>query len=245
MTRFVYDRNGRMIGVDETGQVDGDEPASVQFSSALSAVGIPWAREGTPPWHMWGNTQLQEATQNGGSLVASPPNVQQLVRVSYRRPETWHWFFQSRLITMPTPGIPAAFANVDVHFDLTIGIGRAMSIIPDFEVHSWHIENPQVPPTTPGQPGNILRTTQAVGNRLYNLGSGGVLVTDVSPISQFVAQDIQIQARLILTTSGSGFSASCEVSGLLAPKTHVRPDWYQDKRFPIESQFPGAETGGK
>lgn len=246
----IYDNRGKLVGhrydFDSSGQVDGDDSGSVRFQSQLGAVGTPWAREGTPPWHMWGNTQTQEAVQSGGSLVASAPSISQLVRVSYRRPESWHWLLQTRLITAPTPPIPAAFVNVDVHFDLTIGIGRAMTIIPDFDVHSWHIENPQVPPLDANQAGNVLRTTTAIGNRLYNLGSGGVLVTDPSVISQFVAQDIQLQARLVLTTSSGGtLSASVEVSGLLAPMTHIRPDWYQDdRRNSPEAVFPGNETGG-
>ena len=227
---------------DDDGQVDGDvQPLPSPFATRMRAQ--PWLRPGLPPWHMWGNSQVLTTRQTAGGGVASTPDTQQLVRVAYKRPETWHWAFQSRLIAMPTPGLPGTFATLEVHFDLIMGIGRSSATFPDFEVHTWSFQNPAVPPTAAGAPGNILRSTTARGLRGYAVNSAGTITETESLISEIVGDDIQVQARLILTTSGNGFTGSAEVSAFFAPKNHVRPDWFRDG--PEELQYGGSEVEGR
>jgi hypothetical protein len=227
---------------DNMGQVDGDAGGRSPFATSMS--GRPWITQtGMVPWHMWGNSQTLTTLQTGGGGVASAPDTQQLVRVSYKRPDTWNWCFQSRLLAMPTPGLPGTDALLEVHFDLTIGIGRSSASFPDFEIHRWYFQNPSVPPLVLGAPGNILRSTTARGLRTYEQNSAGVITQAETLIDEIVAQDIQLQARLILTTSGNGFTGSAEVSAFFAPVHHIRPDWFRDG--PHEMQYSGDEVEGR
>lgn len=189
-------------------------------------------RSGIPPWHMWGNTQTLEVRQSGGSGVGAEV-AGQLARISYARPESWHWIFMSELLSAPDASIPASAATVDVYYDLTIGIGRSMIQIPAFEHHQWQWANG----THPAAPiGERLYTTTVPGNRLSNY-SLNPAVSDPTIISEFVAQDVQLNCRLVLTTTGNGFTARASVSAQFSPKTHIRPEWH-------EKRFPGAENGG-
>jgi hypothetical protein len=217
---------------DDDGQVDGD------FVSRLPMAGQSWLRGSLPPWHLWGNTQTIISPPSGAFNVVNSSNPNEMVRICYKRPETWHWVFQTRLVDMPTPPIPTSNFNISARYDVTIGIGRSVIIMRDFEVHTWGIRNPALPPI-----GDYMRSTTAVSKRSYIDDDSAAPVLQVTEISQLVAQDIQVQCRVEVSGSGVGATGTLEVSAMFAPKTHVRPDWLADG--PPELQFAGEETAGR
>lgn len=187
-------------------------------------------RSGVPPWHMWGNTQTLRATQTAGSGLASPPSPGQMVRIGYKRPESWHWVLSATILEAPEAALAGSDVQIDVLWNLTIGIGRAAMVLPRWEAFRWFWNNPNPAPIGPAF---RLITTSSVGNRLQDF-SGVTHTTGLSTVDQLVAQDVQLDAQVILTTSGNGFSCVVECSALWSPKTHIRPEWY-------EHRFPGGE----
>lgn len=190
---------------------------------------------GIPPWHLWGNSQIIETRQTGGTGVGSAPGTGQMAKVAYGRPETWNWIFAATLLEAPTPGLPGTSMQVDLYWDLIIGIGRSAIVLESFEHFRWDCNNPNPAPIN-----SQLYSTSVKGNRLESQ-QGVTHTTDPTDIDQFVAQDIQLKCRLILTTSGNGFTAKVEASAQFAPKTHMRPDWFLPSH---NAAFRGAEVGG-
>jgi hypothetical protein len=227
---------------DQDGQVDGDGYGNLQpYATSMQAQ--PWLRGGIPPWHMWGNSQ----TLTIDAVASDEPTTfvpGQLAKVSYKRPESWHWVFAARLVsfTQPIPGVGAT-ARITVHFDLIIGSGRAQQTLPSFDRFDWVWEGLQVPPMNHVMWSSVARTPP--------LGYRFNVVWEPDPatirtIETFTAQDIQLTTRLEYFLSGfaSRPSATVEVAAFLAPKTHVRPDWMR-LDVPPESQFGGAEIEGR
>lgn len=207
----------------------------------FAGAGQPWLRAGTPPWHMWGN--LQPFTVAAGGFAQPTFNQQQqLLKVAYKRPETFHWLFFARLISVdPVPsGIQEAGVQVD--FDLTVGLGRATTKLESFEQFRWRFND-----TFAG--GNIPRTrfafmwsTQVQAPlRVYDLVAPPAS-QQPNVVDQIVAENIQLEVR-IADIGNYVYQMQMEVAGYFAPKTHVRPDWYCDA--PPEVTFPGDEIGGR
>lgn len=185
------------------------------------------------PWHLWGNTQRIETSPftipaGDDSSFASGPAQGQLARVAYGRPDTFHWLFHSLLVGIPDllgAGLQASDeALLEVHFDLTVGIGRSQITIQDFEVHSWDwlVSGP---PAVNDQ----LYTTSVEGKR--SEAQDGTL--ELTLIDEITAQHIQLSSRNVLTiTRGSTDvpvtipASAVLVSAHFAPKTHVRPSWF-------------------
>lgn len=207
------------------------------FATSMRAA--PWLHETNPPWHMWGNSvQVEVVSESFGvARVATT----QLTKVSYKRPETWHWLFAARLVSGPTPLSPQE-AGVRVHFDVILGVGRSVVQILDFETFQWQWSDPGggVSPLPPLS--TVLYSTAAVGpNRAFNNASTPTPVANT--IDQIVAQDIQVQCRLE-GISNYPNTIVVEVSAFWSPKTHIRPDWLR-LDAPDELQFPGAEVEGR
>lgn len=219
--------------IDDYGQVDGDRSGAVQFER--NSVGIPWMRGGTPPWHMWGNSQSVVLTSSGVLTAPTPAISQQLVKVSYKRPDTWNWLFAAKFIAGEEL---AALENsgVLVIFDLTVGIGRSFIQIPNFETLTFQWG--ALVGTTSPPIGVQLYTTRAVGS-----SRAFPAVAPFPDIEQVVAQDLQVNARLQYLDGTTVRRCTVEVSGFVAPQTHVRPDWYMDA--PPEVSFGGEEIGGR
>lgn len=205
---------------------------------------------GTTPWHLWGNLQRQSTpVETVGQFRFG--NQQQLCKVGYGRPDTWHWFFSARLISGPdnTAGF---FTRVFVHFDVTLGSGRAATPIafeftpfakPSFEDYTF-----QWGPVNPAFPANaMIWSTQSLSpNRSFQ--GDGPNVADV-PLTQIPAESIQVQCRIVALTAVGNVAAvgqpvEVEVSSYWAPKSHVRPDWFQVDALP-HTQFPGNEVPGR
>ena len=223
---------------EDDGQDDGDGESYVGATNMVqynpnTALGL---RSPLPPWHLWGSSQLIEiASSPGGVQVQLHDN--QLCRISYRRPETWHWVFMTRIVQAPTPSGPAGNASVlRVQFDLTVGIGRSSTTMPAFEVH-------QMTAINPGGflPAFTMRTTSVVGRRAISFD--GLAITETTTeISEIVAQDAQLNTRVSFQ-GDAGQTAMIEISAYFSPKNHIRPDWFADG--PGETVFAGAENGGR
>ena len=171
------------------------------------------------PWRMWGNTMMVELVQT--VIGANPPVFSgQLVNVRYARPESWNFFFHAKLISTITDDA----TGVDVKFNVTQGIGRSHVTILGFEhfTFAWGtlLEFPVVSAfpaysTSVKAPNRNIRYTP---------------ITDNLPdeINAIVAQDIQINVAAF--TSGTdllGNVVKLEVSAFIAPKTHIRPEWFE------------------
>lgn len=230
---------------EDYGQVDGDE--SVEW---YPTAGMPWLRPSQPPWHMWGNTQLIEVPiETTGAVRLGVTN--QLVRISYARPETWHWLFYARMVSGPA-NTPGFFTRVFVNWELTTGVGRSavrmhlgtgqLFAIPAFDTFTF-----QWGPTRPEFPTNAqIWASEATSPSKSFQGDGPAATGET--IKEIVAQDLQLQAQVVgLTTPlnvlAAGQTAIVEVSAIFAPKTHVRPDWFING--PQELMFSGAEIQGR
>lgn len=236
--------------MDDDGQHDGDRSfGNSPFARSMRAA--PWM-SAEPPWHMWGNSQTITVPMETTGAVRNGI-AQQLIKISYKRPESWHWIFQAKLISGPDNTAPF-FSRIFVHFNLTVGIGRSFQRMtfgggpwfagPAFEDYIFRWGDPD-----PFPAGATIWTTQALAPSRTFDPRGQIPVPDGTPVEQVVAQDIQLEAQVVALTVGGNVAAvgqPCvvEVSAQFAPKTHVRPDWYQPEA-PHESLFGGDEVGGR
>lgn len=235
--------NGRRFGWDDYGQVDGDDAGAVQFQAA--GAGQPWLREGIPPWHMWGNSQTIRVNASTTDTTAAVGSGQ-LVKISYKRPETWHFLLVARIVDAPRVVLSNEL-EVTVDFDVITGIGRSQQKLQNFDRFNWGWIQGQSPPSD-----KVLWTTQVRTPALrmvFDPDSGEYVdVADsIRPSVEIVGQDLQVMCRVGLfmrgINEGDQSFADIEVSAFFAPKTHVRPDWFVNG--PPELMFPGAETQGK
>lgn len=180
------------------------------------------------PWRMWGNTQTFDVLQT----TTAVPSIfgGQLVKVAYGRPETWSFFFAARLIeTLNVADSGVAVVN----FDVTQGVGRSHITIKNFE--SFRFEWPGDPPS-PFPSGKTKYSTSVVAPDRDDSSTTSVPVD----ISELVAQDIQISVGIF--TGGLDYFNNVlkiEVSAFIAPKAHIRPEWF--KRI---GEFRGNEDNG-
>lgn len=243
--------------VDEQGQVDGDVSSGVPFPPRNVGAG-----GGLPPWHLWGNTQLLTTTIQDSSLATRTATPGNLVRIGYKRPETWRWLLAAKLVDGPD-ATAVEQTQVEVAFDLIVGIGRAAVLLQPqgvptqdkaFEQYFFQWgggpallfpRGVQIYTSQVLAPNRVLRTNPPFPNQ-DGFPVAGAFVTGPSVIDHIVAQDLQLNCRIIaLAPPGApqlGGTVTVEVSGLFSPQTHVRPDWFGDGE-PAQ-QFTGAETGG-
>ncbi len=185
-----------------------------------------------PPWHMWGNSQVTTLTKQpvGGSnfsLIES-----QLVRINYGRPETWNFLF-SMLVTGDDLTAVSGSPNLQVHFDMTVGIGRTSVTLKDFA--QFNVDGA----AGNGPPAGLQRfCTQVQIPKINSTDTVDNVVRD------FVAQDIQLQTRVILSNVDGGNQLTVQTDAYFAPVTHIRPEWYKIDEGGT-AQFPGGEDAGK
>lgn len=183
---------------------------------------------GYVPWHMWGtNHQVRAATTLGAG-----PGVytQQLARVDYGRPDTWHFLFWAQLNQYV--GLGGSFC--DVYFDLIVGLGRSSVRIDSFE--HFKFENAGTPPAA----GLTIFSTEAQGPLRF--------AGDTTPniLDDFPAQSINCVARVIVGVgSGANVLADLTLFAGFAPKTHIRPEWLRSGNGALDSnKFRGGEQAG-
>lgn len=200
-----------------------------------------------PPWQLWGNTMV--LTVQGSTFVA--PNTgdvnQTLCRVSYGRPETWRFLFAAKLLSAPAMPVGKQ-ANVGVWFDVLVGIGRAAVKIPFFmQLPSWTWASGASAPInlTNWATHTTQQSTQAFVSLEYGSGSDTLFGNVQVPTDLLPGQDITVTANSTFNTDlALPQVATVEVSCLLSPNNHVRPDWMLMDKSPAE-QFPGGEVGGR
>jgi hypothetical protein len=212
-----------------------------------------------PPWHMWGNTQrvTVQRLATGVDLDVVSSFEGQMLKVSYGRPDSWHWVLAAKLISSgPALGIydigpPQinAFGRVDVRWHVTIGLARSVLPIKSFETHTFLWDSGGSAAQAPN--GLLLWSTQTNGNRLSDVQTGRtpLAIDEKVTCQEIVAQEIQVQAEVDFTSlGGQAFpppqSAVLELTAFFAPKTHVRPDWMLMDRE-LSEQFAGGEIGGR
>jgi hypothetical protein len=192
-------------------------------------------RSGIPPWHMWGNTQVFDVPKSsGGATRPLDPTPGQIVRVSYLRPETWHWIISAKLLSGPNTTAIGQHVSLSIHWDLIVGIGRSTIVIPDWDVFSFNWNDGDTFP----QDEQIWSTqTQAPAKAFVK----GPPAPSSGPVDQIIAQDIQLNVRFFLQELSlvpSSQNVKVEMGAQFSPKTHIRPEWHKG------GSFPGAEDGG-
>lgn len=160
-----------------------------------------------PPWLMWGNSQTVEVASGFNGVT------QQLAKVSYGRPENWTWFFLFKLVQSNSLGP----GTLTCSFNLTFGLGRAMTTIPGFEQYSMSWLAGAVP-------NGLMQYSNNVNgpNRDTVLG-----VHPQNVISRFPAQDIQLNCGIVFVTQNPADVATVQVDAHFTPFTHIRPGWFR------------------
>lgn len=191
-------------------------------------VNAPPKQFGPPPWHMWGT--LQDSQLNGVAAVSSDVQLPQLVRVNYGRPETWTFLLWVQL-NSATADVPVA---VNFDFNFLIGLGRAPATIVPFKRVVFPIADTTAANINAVHP---FRFATRVQVPLLD-------PTDAVPnlVEWFPAQDIQIGARATSTGSiGAGNILRFQMGAWVAPRSHMRPDWFNEDNT---QQFRGEEQAG-
>lgn len=195
---------------------------------------------GTPPWHLWGNTQTLVLP---AVPLISPllPLENTLVRASYGRPESWKFLLHAKILQGGTANTLAGqAASVDISFDLILGVGRSALTISDFAQMQFEWGN-----------GGFLfegwQTFVTSAPMVESITQAVPPAGFVPPrMDQFVAQDVTIVGKAIYYTDAvplAPASVRLALSAQIAPQVHVRPDWYRDE--PAAAKFLGAEIDGR
>lgn len=183
-------------------------------------------RKGIPPWHLWGDSKIIEVPY---SVALLNFYSSQVAKVSYGRPETWTFYFASRILNL-TPDDTAG--EIDIYFDVTIGVGRSQVTMEGFERHMFSWTN------APSPIGGLKYSTEVYGPNRTDIPIPPAYTIPSNIISEITAQDIQVQARAVYT-GGTIVpkSATVEVTAYFAPRSHIRPEWFK-------GEFPGGEDNG-
>ncbi len=200
--------------------------AAFLFALAFGVGACSDHDEMLPPWHMWGNSETVTAfplTAIGAFTNAST----QLVRIAYGRPETWNFLFAMKVASSDLDSNPAGNWNLQVHYDLTIGVGRSQVTLVDFAVF------------------NVTAPTNGFQRYCTQVQVPKINTTDTADnvIDSFVAQDIQLQTRTIVSNATVGTSMNVQVDAYFSPVNHIRPEWW--KLDGGTEQFSGDEDKGK
>ena len=192
----------------------------------------------TPPWHMWGTSQIVDLSIDPPLVANNATFTQQLAKVSYGRPETWHWIFAVNVLQADAADVGQDLI-LDIQWDLTIGLGRSVTRHENFD-RWFFVWTAGVFPASR----RVTWSQRSIRPGIPRSSAPAVLADDV--IDRVVAQEIQLNATVRLGESGalSPKQARVEVSAFFAPSVHVRPDWMLlDKELP--EQFTGGEIGGR
>jgi len=190
---------------------------------------------------MWGSGQepLSVPPLGGGAtpLIATSS---QLVNIKYHRPETWQWVLAAQLLDGPDTGGVGEHVTLTVHFDLTIGVGRSILQIPDFEVFSFNWNDGARAPVN-----RLIWSTASVGPSRTFTSPTPTAATDTK-VDQIVAETIIANARCFLQELGGPTgNVSVQLSAMFSPRNHIRPDWFKADGHLNRERFAGNEIGGR
>lgn len=182
-------------------------------------------KSGLPPWHMWGNSITEELVTT--SLLPFPKDTQQILRVSYGRPETWRLFFAAQIVDGDTA---VTGGDLIVDFTITIGVGRT-----SFELRNAPRFQFNWPNAVP------------IGTQIYSTTIDGPIKDGAFPdrpnvIETLVAQDIQARADFLFVGNNpaGGDRVKVQTTAMFVPNVHIRPEW-----FTRVGEFPGNEQAGR
>jgi hypothetical protein len=175
------------------------------------------------PWHMWG-THATVTVPHPSSSATQFQQSQQLARINYKRPETWHFLFAAKLLAAPD-GVAGNNVDVIVDFDLAVGVGRTAVQLqgrpgePGFARLVFHYAG-----AASAQLGVTKWTTQTQTETSNLIPATPVVL----PLVEFPAQDIQCSVRVVTqSASADDLPTLVEVHSYFAPKNHIRPDWFR------------------
>jgi hypothetical protein len=179
-----------------------------------------------PPWHLWGDTKTIVVPH---SIALVEEYSSQLAKVSYGRPETWDFMFGARIVNLSEP---LDTGEIEVHFDVTIGVGRSHLQMLSFEYFMFYW-------TALPAPLNVQKySAEVLGPNRTDIPIPPATTIPANVISEITAQDIQVQTRLIYTGGAIPVkTATVEVTAFFAPRSHIRPEWFK-------GEFPGGEDNG-
>lgn len=186
------------------------------------------------PWHMWGSGQTVRPIV---SALPSPGNMltQQLVKVNYKRPETWAFLFSIETVGPHTVSTGSVI-RVAAYFDVIVGLGRSQTQIQQFAFL-------QMTGNAAALSGVKKWTTVVQAPVLSDDAA-----TPFAPsIDHIVAEEIQCSARVFAYENGGGpvvgANVDVQVEAYFAPWNHIRPEWYTDERGD-KTRYRGEENGG-
>lgn len=172
---------------------------------------------------MWGNDQNVHALFGAAE---TGPVFNQLMKVSYGRPETWSFLLGMQVTGMQGTDFTGSIINV--RYNLSVGVGRAVLQIPDWVVL-----------TAEGDARGIVLWTTSASNRTQYQVSGPGVFTTTATLDTIVAENIQLYAAVDFGGGGTADFADVNVQAHFAPRTHVRPEWFDE-----EPTFSGNENKG-
>ena len=171
-------------------------------------LNAPHTATSVTPWHLWGNQRTLDFA--GQATVAPPiPTSQQMLKVAYKRPESWHFLFSCKVLAST---VAAGGGGVNVSWDLKIGIGLNTIEIPGFVTQGFPLV---------GAPSDLIQIWSMTAKQPPQFGGD----TSDSRVSTFVAQDIQLAATITFFTA-SASTVKLQLEAQVAPVVHMRPDWF-------------------
>ncbi len=186
-----------------------------------------------PPWHRWGTSKglLCPAKPLMGTLLVQS---EQMVRVSYKRPETWRFFFLARVIEGDLS--VGGGGELVVDFEVTFGVGLSQVTIPAFAHFVFNLAPPvvQVTKFTNSVPGTVMDDT------IVPIAATPQILPQINTLT---SENIQVVARAQLGGAAvAPDKVRVEAHTYWAPNAHIRPDWHGGPG--VLEQFAGKEIGG-
>jgi hypothetical protein len=174
------------------------------------------------PWRMWGSTQTIELP---GSATPISQTSGQIANIDSHYPTSWGFFLACQL---QYDGTVLPSNSVFVDFILTFGVGRSTVILDPFVRFDFSILNNDFVSRT----SRFCTQVQAYAPSEFHFNGVPTASNQTANniIDAIPASNIQLNARL--TPTGPlpvGSLTSVQCSGFFAPKTHVRPDWFNGK----------------
>lgn len=198
---------------------------------------------GIPPWHMWGNseTKTYDSELLDPHSAAPPPNPpqNQLIRITYGRPENWRFLFWAKTLDA-SAGALLDLPEVVVWFNVIVGVGRAQVELTKFEQFSFLLTDAVVAPFNFNP---HLKFSSSVRSPFRSDATPRAPDDVREVIDHLPAQDIQVQFQVLVGRAippSPGARVTVEVGALWSPNVHIRPEWMS--RVGV---FPGGEASGK